>query len=121
LAPEIKKEANKLIEERFIREVEDPTCIVVTPVRKKNEQLRIYVDFRDLNDTYLKDNFSLLVTELMIDSTIGHEALSFMGYTAGQNQIQMVLKDQEATAGRTRKGIFSYKVMPFALNNAGVT
>ena len=33
----------------------------------------------------------------------------------------MVPKDQEAIACCTPKGIFSYKLMPFALNNAGVT
>jgi len=33
----------------------------------------------------------------------------------------MVPKDQEATAFRTSKGIFCYKVMPFDLKNAGAT
>jgi len=33
----------------------------------------------------------------------------------------MAPKDQEAIASCTHKGIFSYKVMPFALNNAVVT
>ena len=55
------------------------------PVRKKNEQLHIYVDFRDLNDACSKDNFLLLVTELMIASTTRHEALSFVDCTTGYN------------------------------------
>ena len=33
----------------------------------------------------------------------------------------MAPKDQEATAFRTPKGIFCYKVMPFGLKNAGPT
>ena len=32
----------------------------------------------------------------------------------------MAPKDKEATCGRTPKGIFSYKVMLFTLNNVGV-
>jgi len=36
------------------------------------------MDFRDLNEACLKDDFPLPVTELMIDSTSGHEALSFI-------------------------------------------
>jgi len=79
------------------------------------------VDFRDLNDAYPKDDFSLPVTELMIDSTIGHEALSFIDCTVGYNQNQMAPEDQEATAFRTPKGIFCYKVMPFGLKNTGAT
>jgi len=88
-------------------------------VRKKNNQLRICVDFRDLNDACPKDDFPLPVTKLMIDSTIEHEVLSFMDCTAGYNQIQMAPEDQEATAFRMPKGIFCYKVMPFGLKNAG--
>jgi len=68
-----------------------------------------------------KDDFPLLVTKLMIDSTIGHEALSFMDCTTGYNEIQMVLEDQETTAYCTPNGIFCYKVMPFGLKNTGAT
>ncbi|XP_074315668.1 uncharacterized protein LOC141651875 [Silene latifolia] len=99
-----------------------PTWIAnIVPVRKKNGQLRVCVDFRDLNDACPKDDFPLPVTELMIDATTGHKALSFMDCTAGYNQIQMAPEDQEATAFRTPKGIFCYTVMPFGLKNAGAT
>jgi len=91
------------------------------PVRKKNRQLRICVDFRDLSDACPKDNFPLPVTELMLDSTTGHEPLSFMDCTARYNQILMASEDQEVTAFCTPKGIFRYKVMPFELKNTGAT
>ena len=38
-----------------------------------------------------------------------------MDCTKGYNQIQMALKDYDAMAFRTPKGIFYYKVMPFHL------
>jgi len=79
------------------------------------------VDFQDLNDACPKDDFPLLVTELMIDSTTRHEVLSFMDCTVGYNQIQTAIEDKEATTFRTPKGIFYYKVMPFILKNAGAT
>ena len=44
-----------------------------------------------------------------------------MDCTAGYNQIQMTLKDQDAIVFRTLKGIFCYKVMPFDLKNTGAT
>ena len=82
MVPEI-KEVNKLIEAGFISEVKYPTWIAnIMPARKKNEQLHIFVDFRDLNEPCSKDNFLLPVTELMIDTTIGQEALSFMDCAA---------------------------------------
>ena len=122
MIPEIEKEVNKLIEAGFIREVKYPTWIAnIVLVRKKNGQLRVCVDFRDLNDTFPKDDFPLHVTELMIDSTTGYKALSFIDCTTEYNQIQMPPEDQKATASRTPKGIFCYKMMPFDLKNVGAT
>uniref|UniRef100_A0A2N9G4P3 Uncharacterized protein n=1 Tax=Fagus sylvatica TaxID=28930 RepID=A0A2N9G4P3_FAGSY len=90
-------------------------------LRKKNGQIRVCVDFRDLNRACPKDDFPLPNTELMVDSTIGHEALSFMDGSSGYNQIRMAPEDEELTAFRTPKGIYCYKVMPFGLKNAGAT
>ena len=39
----------------------------IVPVRKKNRQVRVCVDFRDLNAACPKDDFPLPITELMID------------------------------------------------------
>jgi len=80
LIPEIEQEVNKLIDVGFICEVKYPTWIAnIVPVRKKNGQLHLCVDFRDLNDAYPKDDFLLPVTEVMIDTTTGHEAFFLYG------------------------------------------
>ena len=51
LIPQIENEINKLIEVGFIREVKYPPWISnIVPVRKKNGQIRVCVDFRDLNN-----------------------------------------------------------------------
>jgi len=72
------------------------------------------MDFQDVIDAFTKDDFPLLVAELIIDATTSHETLLFIDCTVGYNQIQMALADKEATAFRKPKGIFRYKVMPFA-------
>jgi len=119
LVPRIKKEVNKLIEAGFICEVKYPTWIAnIVPISKKNGQLHICVDFWHPNNYCPKDDFLLPVTEIMIDSTTGHEVLSFMDCTTGYNQILMAPEDQEVTAFRTLKGIFCYKKMSFGLKNA---
>ncbi|XP_027158117.1 uncharacterized protein LOC113759746 [Coffea eugenioides] len=82
--------------------------------------MRIYVDFRNLNNACPKDDFPLPITELMIDATTGHEVLLFMDGSSGYNQIRLALEDEELAAFRTPKGIY-YKVMPFGLKNAGAT
>lgn len=75
-----------MIEARFIREVKYPTRITnIVPFRKKNGQLHIYVDFRDLNNACPKYDFPLPITEIMVEATTKHEALSFMNESTGYN------------------------------------
>ncbi|KAG9442525.1 hypothetical protein H6P81_018379 [Aristolochia fimbriata] len=122
LVPKIEKEVDKLIAANFIREVKYPSWIAnIVPVKKKTGQIWVCIDFRNLNTACPKDDFPFPITELMVDATTGHEALSFMDGSSGYNQILMDPKDEELIAFRTPKGIFCYKVMPFGLKNAGVT
>ncbi|KAL0367529.1 UNVERIFIED_CONTAM: Transposon Tf2-12 polyprotein [Sesamum radiatum] len=119
--PLIETEVNKFIEVSFIREVKYPIWISnIVPVRKKNGQIRVCVDFRDLNNACPKDNCPLPIAEL-IDATTGHKALSFMDGSSEYNQIRMAPADEELTAFRTPKGIYCYRVMPFGLKNTDST
>ncbi|XP_055830887.1 uncharacterized protein LOC129899915 [Solanum dulcamara] len=116
----IENEVNKLIEAGFIREVKYLTWISsIVFVRKKNGQIHVCVDFRDLNNTYPKDEFPLPILELMINAITSYKAMSFMDGSSGYNQIRMAPKDEELTAFRLPKGIYCYKVMPFGLKNVG--
>jgi len=70
LIPLIEEEVSKLIKVGFIREVKYPKWISnIVPIKKKNGQVRVCIDFRDLNEACLKDDFPLPITELLIDST----------------------------------------------------
>nr|WP_158318972.1 reverse transcriptase family protein [Robertmurraya kyonggiensis] len=115
-------ETKKLIDVGFIREEQYPTWIAsIVPVRKKNGQLRICIDFWDLNKACPKDEFPLPIPELMIDIASTNAMFSFMDGLSGYNQIKMASEDEKHTSFRTPLGIFCYKVMPFGLKNAGAT
>ena len=45
--------------------------VLIVPVHKKNRQVRVCVDFRDLNTACLKDDFPLPISELIIDRNNG--------------------------------------------------
>ncbi|KAK4388597.1 hypothetical protein Sango_2466300 [Sesamum angolense] len=111
LIPLIGGEVNKFIEVGFIREVKYPMWISnIVTVRKKNGQIQVCVDFRDLNNACPKNDFPLPIAEFMIDATTGHEALSFMDGSSGYNQIRMASTDEELTIFCTPKvqRIFDY-------------
>ena len=56
-----------------------------------------------------------------MDTTAGHELLSFMDAFSGYNQIRMDPNVQEKTSFVTGQGTYCYQVMPFGLKNAGAT
>ena len=122
LVSQIETKIDKLIKVGFIKEVKYSKYIVnIIPIKKKNGQISVCVDFRHLNNSCPKDNFSLPIIDLTINATTSHEALSFMVGSLGYNQIWMVPMDEELIAFRTPKGIYYYKVMSFGLKNAGAT
>jgi Reverse transcriptase (RNA-dependent DNA polymerase) len=122
LEEKVVEEIKKLIDAGFIREEETPEWMAsIVPVKKKNGQIHICVDFRDLKKACPKDDFPLPVTEIIIDHTSSYEVFSFMDSYAGYNQIKMTPEDEKHTAFRTSIGIYCYKVMPFGLKNAGAT
>ncbi|XP_070020611.1 uncharacterized protein [Nicotiana sylvestris] len=103
MVPSIETEVNKLIKVGFISEVNYPTWVSsIVPVRKNNSQIRVCVDFRDLNNACPKDEFPLPILELMIDTT-RYKAMPFMDNSSGYNQIRMAPKDEELTAFCTPK------------------
>ncbi|XP_065623880.1 uncharacterized protein LOC112029605 [Quercus suber] len=118
----IKEEVQKLTTAQFIQEVYYPDWLAnVVMVKKGNGKWRMYVDFTDLNKACLKDSYPLPRIDQLVDSTAGHQLLSFIDAFSRYNQIKMDEADQEKTSFITIQGLFCYKVMPFGLKNVGAT
>ena len=50
----------------------------VVPVPKKDGKVRMFVDFRDLNKTFPKNDFPLLHIDVSVDNTARSALMSFM-------------------------------------------
>ena len=57
-------------------------------VPKKDEKVRMCVDFRDLNKASPKDDIRLPYIDVLVDNTAGHALLSFMDGFLGYNYIK---------------------------------
>ena len=79
------------------------------------------MDYSDLNKACPKDSFPLPRTDRLVDSTAGHELLSFMDAYSDYNQIPMHLPNQKHTSFVTNLGYYCYKVMSFGLKNVEAT
>ena len=75
-------------------------------VKKANEKWRICVDFTDLNRACPKDSYPLPRIDILVDSTVRHQLLSFMDAFSEYNQIKMEEADQEKTSFVTSQGFF---------------
>ena len=75
----IKEEVQKLTTAQFIWEVYYPNWLAnVVMVKKANGKWRMCVDFTDLNKACPKNSYPLPHNDQLVDSTAGHQLLSFM-------------------------------------------
>ncbi|XP_028085990.1 uncharacterized protein LOC114286968 [Camellia sinensis] len=90
----ITSEVDKLLKAQFIKNVDYPRWLSnVILVRKHNGKWRLCVDYSDLNRVCPKDSYPLPQIDLLVDTTAGHQMLSFMDAFSGYNQILMHLAD----------------------------
>ena len=79
------------------------------------------MDFCNLNQASLKDNYPLLVMDQVLQAVTGFEMLSMLDDFFGYNQIEVREDDQYKTTFTTPWGTFAYRQMPFGLINVGAT
>ena len=76
---QIVMKVQKLLATRFIKPIQHPRWLSnIMPVKKKNEQIRCSVDFRNLNKTCQNDEFPLPNIDLLVDFVAGNAMFSFM-------------------------------------------
>ncbi len=122
LLPLIEKEVKKLFDAKIIVSLRFSKWVAnLVPVRKKNGEIRLCVDFRNLNRVSLKDNYPLPKMDHILQKVVGSQRMSMLDGFSGYNQVQVHPDDQEKTAFTTPWGTFMYAKMPFGLMNAGAT
>src|ERR1044072_4485898 len=122
MSKKTKEEVQKQFDAGFLKVASYPPWVAnIVPVPKKDDKVRMCVDYRDLIRESPKDDFPLPHIEVLVDSTAQDKVFSFMDGFSGYNQIKMAPGDMEKTTFVTQWGTFCYKVMPFGLKNAGAT
>jgi hypothetical protein len=121
----VKEEVDQLLQARFKQPCRYADWVSnIVPVEKKNTgKLRICVDFRNLNQATPKDEYSMPVGDLLIDSASGNKVISFLDDNMGYNQIFMAKEDMSKTAFRCPGfiGLIKWVVVTFGLKNVGAT
>jgi hypothetical protein len=91
------------------------------PIRKKNGEIRLCIDFQNLNRSSKKDNYPLPKMEHILPRVTGAARMSMVDGFSRYNQVSVLPEDREKMTFTTPWGTFMYAKMPFGLMNAGAT
>ncbi|GKB71820.1 reverse transcriptase domain-containing protein [Tanacetum coccineum] len=124
----IKKEVIKLLDAGLIYPIFDSPwvspvhCVPkkggMTVVENKDNELiptrlvtglRVYIDYRKLNDATCKDHFPLPFMDQMLERLAGNEYYCFLDGFSGHFQIHIDPKDQDKTTFTCPYGTFAYR------------
>ncbi|KAL6490489.1 hypothetical protein MHYP_G00008340 [Metynnis hypsauchen] len=114
----VKAHIRQLLDSQVIRESCSPYASPIVLVKKKNGNLRMCVDYRQLNNKTRKDAFPLPRIEEALDALSGAQWFTTMDLASGYNQIPVTEQDRPKTAFCTPFGLFEFNRMPFGLCNA---
>jgi len=98
LEPTIKKEINKLLTSNIICPVHHTQWVSnLVPVRNKNGEICLCVDFCNLNRASDKDNYPIPPMEQILQQVYGFERLYLLDGFSGYNYVLMSPYDQLKT------------------------
>jgi hypothetical protein len=115
---ELKVQLNELMDKGFICLNSSPWGCPALFVKKKDQSLRLCVDYRPLNAVTTKNKYPLPRIDILFDQLAGVKVFSKVDLCLSFHQIKIHPEDVPKTAFSTRYGLYEYLVMLFELTNA---
>jgi hypothetical protein len=115
---ELKIQLQDLLDKGFIRPSASPWGCPALFVKKKDNSLRLCVDYRPLNAVVIKNKYLLPRIDILFDQLAGAKVFSKIDLRSGYHQIRIKPCDIPKKAFSTRYGLYEYLVISFGLTNA---
>jgi hypothetical protein len=115
---ELKIQLQDLLDKGFIRPSASPWGCPTLFVKKKDNSLRLCIDYCPLNVVTIKNKYPLPRIDILFDQLAGAKVFSKIDLLCGYHQIKIKPSDVPKTAFSTRYGLYEYLVMSFGLTNA---
>ena len=114
---ELKVQLQELLDKGFIRLSTSPWGASVLFAKKKDKNLRLCIDYRQLSKVTIKNRYPLPRIDDLFDQLRGARGYSKINLRAGYHQVRVRQADIPKTTFRTRYENFGFTVMPFGLTN----
>ena len=119
---EVKEHLQQLVSAGVIKKSHSPYASNIVLVRKHSGELRLCVDYRELNQKTVKDSYALPRIEELMDGLAGSKWFSVIDMKSGYHQIEIYPDHQPRTAFTAGPlGFWEYCRMPFGLSNSPAT
>jgi hypothetical protein len=115
---ELKKQLHALLDMGYICPSTTPWGCPALFVKKKDQSLRLCVDYIILNAVTIKNKYPLSRIDILFDQLFGARVFSKIDLRSGYHQIKIRAENIPKTAFSTRYGLYEYLVMSFGLTNA---
>ncbi|PAA81942.1 hypothetical protein BOX15_Mlig034239g2, partial [Macrostomum lignano] len=122
LRAEVDEQLDELLAQGKIEEAMSPWSSPVVCVRKKDNSLRMCVDYRRVNDVTVKDAIPLPRVDEALEALHGTAVYSSLDLRSGYHQVPVAAEDRDKTAFAVpHRGQFRWLVMPFGVTNGPAT
>jgi hypothetical protein len=108
---ELKVQLNELLDKGCIRPSSSPWGCPALFMKKKDQSLRLCVDYRPLNTVMVKNKYPLPCICILFDQLAGARVFSKVDLRSGYHQIKIHPEDIPKTAFSTRYMLYEYLVM----------
>jgi hypothetical protein len=115
---ELKIQLKELLDKGYIHPSSSPWGCPTLFVKKKDQSLRLCVDYRPLNAVTINNKYPLPCIDILCYQLAGAKVFSNVNLRLGYHQIKIYPEDVPKTAFSTKHGLYEYLVMSFGLTNA---
>ncbi|KAJ9510254.1 hypothetical protein QJQ45_015566, partial [Haematococcus lacustris] len=113
---ELREQITDLLAKGLIEPSSSPYAAPVLFVQKKSGELRMCIDYRQLNKITIRDQYPLPRIDDLFDQLAGKTVFSSLDLQAGYHQIRIPAEDVPKTAFRTPMGHYQFKSFLGAAN-----
>lgn len=119
---EVRNHIQQLLACGVIRQSHSPFASNIVLCRKKDGNLRMCVDYRQLNERTIKDAHALPRIEEILEALAGNSYFTVIDMKSGYHNVEIEEEHKERTAFTLGPlGFYEYNKMPFGLANSPAT